>query len=136
MSVFYTNPLSPPDAPIITFLTRDQVIPLESESENQQASFRCLAVGEPAPSIRWSHKSVSVNDLSSPENKYTVTTQSEVRGDGSVLVTSELRINTLRVFDSGDVRCEAFNMPETAGESSVISTSSTSELSILGEWVW
>ena len=124
----------PAEAPIITIRTPNQVIALNEESNSERAKFKCQARGEPAPSITWLHNSERINNPFQPIGKYNATSVKEMSEDGGYLVTSDLHINSLNAFDSGNVTCMVMSMTQDGNPSELPTVSHTSQLSILGKY--
>ena len=80
------------------------------------------------------HNSVLIDSPFHPEGKYNTTSRNELSEDGGYLVTSNLYINSLNAFDSGNVTCMVMAMADSEIDEEIPPVSHTSQLSVLGKY--
>lgn len=91
--------------------------------QGQQAEFRCVAEGEPAPSIKWKLNGAEVQ--SDDSDRFCIDSSSDIVGtrlDRLTRLDSTFTILRTVAFDNGVVECEAVNMNS---EQSFVAASST-----------
>ena len=99
--------------------------------EGENALFRCVAQGYPAPVISWRHKNVTLSAEDNPSADYIITPDS--RQDGNLMITdSELRILSVKTVMSGEVECIVTASPPKDSGRTLTSIQASASLTVFG----
>ncbi len=126
--IFLSTQLSEP--PTIIQKPEPQTLSLK---QSLQVRYTCIAVGDPAPQITWTHNGMATASLT---QYHTVNTQPVADKEGrGFIVSSTLSIFPLDEISTGNVSCTARVPPASLqdADDQIPSTKAFARLSVLGE---
>ena len=103
-----------------------------SLKQSLQVRYTCVAVGDPAPQITWTHNGMATTSLT---RYHTVSTPPVADKEGrGFVVNSSLSIFPLDEISTGNVSCSASVPQASLQDVEIPSTKESARLSVLGEF--